>query len=167
MNIFQRIRRHVIIMTAESYYRKMVARCDELHRTTGKHHYIIIEPWTGSSVTITNRDQFRKTKRAINDSGIRMAARSGTSPMLTGSTMPDVHDGCFYSSMMGMMLAMAEKTGNTGSARSIRSDIEARRRCYVEWTLAHARQRRSARQRREERVIRRELERYKRKTHRH
>jgi predicted nucleic acid-binding Zn-ribbon protein len=72
MNWFQRLRRYIIIKTAESYYEKMARMCIERHKETKMHHYIIIDPWLAKKIVITNRADFRATKRAINDSGIRM-----------------------------------------------------------------------------------------------
>lgn len=160
MNWFKRLRQYIIIRTAESYYEKMARQCNELHKQTRQHHYIIIDPWLGNKVTITNRANFRATKRAINDSGIRMAARTGEL-IITDVTMPDVHNGCFYSSMLQSDLEKLKRKPeeNAKAIRKMENDIEARRRAYIKWTLEHAkiRHRKTRKQRREERVVRREL----------
>lgn len=160
MNWFQRLRRYIIIKTAESYYNRMTLQCVELHKKTRHHHYIIIDPWQGNKVIITNRENFRATKRAINDSGIRMGIRTGEL-VLTDVTMPDVHDGCFYSTLLKADLdkLMRKPEENERAIKHLTNDIEARRRAYIKWTLEHAkiRHRKTRRERQEERIIRKEL----------
>ena len=166
MNWFQKLRRYIIIKTAESYYNRMALQCVELHKKTRKHHYIIIDPWRGNKVIITNRANFRATKRAINDAGMRMAVRTGEIT-LTDVTMPDVHSGCFYSSMLQSDLEKLQRhpEENAKAIRKLENDIEARRRAYIKWTLDHAkiRHRKTRKERQEERIVRRELRSYKRK----
>lgn len=164
MNWFQRLRRYIIIKTAESYYNRMALQCNDLYKNTRQHHYIIIDPWLGKKITITNRANFRATKRAINTAGIRSAVHSGEL-VLTDVTMPDVHAGCFYSSLLQKQLDDLNRKPleNEKAIRKTTNDIEARRRAYIQWTLDNAklRHRKSLKQRREERTIRRELRRYK------
>lgn len=140
MNIFQRIRRFIIIKTAESYYDRMSSQCEKLYKETKKHHYIIIDPWMAKKIVIINRDEFRRNKRVINDSGMRMSARSGKSPMLTHSSMPEVHEGCFYSSMLRCRLdeLMRNPIANDKEIRRLTNDIEARRIAYIRWAVDHA-----------------------------
>lgn len=219
MNWFQKLRRYIIIKTAESYYNKMANQCVELHKQTRQHHYIIIDPWLGKKITITNRAKFRATKRVINDSGTRMIVKDRydntrimygaqfqisdfekhirelkhnpeknaeairvlqeqieaqkksyaeakerlkrAEVILTDSSMPDVHSGCFYSSMLQTDLEKLQRNPleNEKAIRKMENVIEARRRAYIKWTLEHAkiRQRKTRQQRREERIIRREL----------
>lgn len=219
MNWFQKLRRYIIINTAESYYTKMSRQCVELHKQTRQHHYIIIDPWLGKKITITNRAQFRTIKRAINDSGTRMMVKDrydntrkltdaqfqisdlekrlyelkrnpekyadeirilqehiekqreneanakarlkNIEGIFTDSSMPDVHSGCFYSSMLQTDLEKLQRNPleNEKAIRKMENVIEARRRAYIKWTLEHAkiRQRKTRKQRREERIIRREL----------
>lgn len=224
MNWFQRLRRYIIIKTAESYYNKMALQCNDLYKKTKQHHYIIIDPWLGKQITITNRANFRAMKEAINTGGIRMAVKSRynvsreleqtqfqlketlgrirkkssympwknkeeldklnesfnklfakkenleaklrvSDLVLTDSTMPDVHNGCFYSSLLQKQLddLMRKPKENANAIKHVTNDIEARRRAYIQWTLDNAkiRQRKTFKQRREERTIRRELRRYK------
>lgn len=224
MNWFQRLRRYIIIKTAESYYNKMANQCNELHKQTRQHHYIIIDPWLGKKIIITNRANFRATKNAINSGGIRMAVKSRyqisreleqtqfqleetqrlihkkssykpwkdneefnklkekytklcakkedleaklrvSDLVLTDSTMPDVHNGCYYSSLLQTQLdkLMEKPEENARAIKHLLNDIEARRRSYIQWTLDNAkiRQRKTFKQRREERAVRRELRRYK------
>lgn len=160
MNWFQRLRRYIIIKTAESYYNRMMEGCNELYKKTGQHHYIIIDPFKGNKVTITNRANFRATKRAINDSGIRMGIRTGEL-VLTDVSMPDVHDGCFYSTLLKADLdkLLRHPEENDRAIKHLTNDIEARRRAYIKWTLDHAkiRHRKTRRERQEERIIRKEL----------
>jgi hypothetical protein len=166
MNWFKRLRRYIIIKTAESYYNRMTLQCVELHKKTRHHHYIIIDPWQGKKVIITNRDNFRATKRVINDSGIRLSVRTGELT-LTDVTMPDVHSGCFYSSLLQTQLEKLQQKPeeNARAIRKMENDIEARRRAYIQWTLDNAkiRHRKTRQQRREERIIRKELRAYHRK----
>ena len=160
MNWFQRLRRYIIIKTAESYYNRMMEGCNELYKKTKQHHYIIIDPFKGNKITITNRANFRATKRAINDSGIRMGIRTGEL-VLTDVTMPDVHSGCFYSTLLKADLdkLMRKPEENAKAIKHLTNDIEARRRAYIKWTLEHAkiRHRKTRRERQEERIIRKEL----------
>lgn len=160
MNWFQRLRRYVIIKTAESYYNRMMEGCNNLYAKTRQHHYIIIDPWKGDKIIITNRADFRAMKRAINDSGMRMAAQHGTGH-LSQDTMYDVHDGCFYSSLLKAELdkLMLKPEENGKAIRHLTNDIEARRRAYIRWTLDHAkiRRRKTRKERQEERIVRREL----------
>ena len=160
MNWFQRLRRYIIIKTAESYYNRMMEGCNELYKNTKQHHYIIIDPFKGNKITITNRANFRATKRAINDSGIRMGIRTGEL-VLTDVTMPDVHDGCFYSTLLKADLdnLMRKPEENAKAIKHLTNDIEARRRAYIKWTLDHAkiRHRKTRKERQEERIIRKEL----------
>ena len=160
MNWFQKLRRYIVIKAAEKNYEKMARQCVELHKQTHLHHYIIIDPWLGKKITITNRANFRATKRAINDSGRRMAVRTGEI-VLTDVKMPDVHSGCFYSSMLQTDLEKLQRNPleNEKAIRKMETVIEARRRAYIKWTLEHAkiRQRKTRQQRREERIIRKEL----------
>ncbi len=219
MTWFQKLRRYIIINTAESYYTKMARQCVELHKQTRQHHYIIIDPWLGKKITITNRAQFRAIKRAINDSGTRMMVKDrydntrklsdaqfqisdfekrirelkrdpeknseairvlqeqieaqkkhyaeakerlkNAEVIFTDSSMPDVHSGCFYSSMLQSDLEKLQRNpvGNERAIHKMENVIEARRRAYIKWTLEHAkiRQRKTRQQRREERIIRKEL----------
>ena len=160
MNWFQRLRRYIIIKTAESYYNRMMEGCNNLYLKTKQHHYIIVDPWRGDKITITNRANFRATKRAINDSGMRMAAQHGYGH-LSQDTMLDVHSGCFYSSLLKAELdkMMMKPEENQKAIRHITNDIEARRRAYIKWTLEHAkiRHRKTRKERQEERIIRKEL----------
>lgn len=159
MNWFQKLRRYIIIKTAESYYEKMSRQCNELYKQTHKHHYIIIDPWLGKKIVITNRDNFRAIKRAINDSGARMAVRSGKLPVFTNSTMPDVHNGCFYSSLLQTTLNKVIRNNNEWAIKTLQNEIEKRKQAYIKWTLEHAkiRQHKTRQQRREERIVKREL----------
>lgn len=161
MNWFQKLRRYIIIKTAENYYSKMAFQCNELYRKTKKHHYIIIEPWQAKRIIITNRIEFRATKRAINDSGMRMSVRAKSLPIITDVTMPDVHSGCFYSSMLQADLdkLLKDQFRHTKEIRKMENEIEARRRAYIQWTLDNAkiRHRKTRKQRREERIVRNEL----------
>lgn len=160
MNWFQRLRRYIIIKTAESYYNRMMEGCNELYKKTKQHHYIIIDPIKGNRITITNRGNFRATKRVINDSGARNAVRYGQGHVST-DTMLDVHDGCFYSSLLKADLdkLMRNPEENERAIKHLTNDIEARRRAYIKWTLDHAkiRHRKTRKERQEERIIRREL----------
>ena len=148
MNWFQRLRQYIIIKTAESYYDKMARQCVDLHKKTKHHHYIIIDPWYGKKIVITNRANFRATKRAINDSGMRMAV-NGMEGLFTTAVMPDVHKGCFYSSMLQTDLEKLKlnPTENTMAIHKMEVDIEARRRAYIKWTLENAKIRRGLFQR--------------------
>ena len=165
MNWFQRLRRYIIIKTAENYYGRMALQCNELHKKTRKHHYIIIDPWWGKKVIITNRDNFRATKRAINDSGIRLAVNAPDEAIFSTATMPDVHNGCFYSSLLNTQLEklMRHPEENAKAIKHLTNDIEARRRAYIKWTLENAKIRRPFGRLRERRIVRRELKAYKKK----
>lgn len=167
MNWFQKLRRYIVIKAAEKNYEKMARQCVELHKQTHLHHYIIIDPWLGKKITITNRANFRATKRAINDSGRRMAVRTGEI-VLTDVKMPDVHSGCFYSSMLQYDLEKLRQKPeeNARAIRKLENEIEARRRAYIKWTLEHAkmRRRKTRKERQEERIVRRELKAMKKKT---
>jgi uncharacterized protein YneF (UPF0154 family) len=81
--------------------------------------------------------------------------------IFTDSSMPDVHSGCFYSSMLQTDLEKLQRNPleNEKAIRKMENVIEARRRAYIKWTLEHAkiRQRKTRQQRREERIIRKEL----------
>lgn len=165
MNWFERLRRYIIIKTAENYYNRMALQCNDLYEKTHQHHYIIIEPWLGKKITITNRANFRAIKRAINDSGVRSAVHSGKL-VLTDVTMPDVHSGCFYSSLLQTKLEKLQQNPekNSEAIREMKDDIETRRQYYIKWTLNNAkiRHRKTFKERREERIVRRELKAFKR-----
>lgn len=167
MNWFQKLRRYIIIKTAENYYQRMYNRCNTLYKNTKQHHYIIIDPWLGDKITITNRANFRAVKRAINASGMRLAARNNSMPMLTDATMPDVHSGCFYSTLLQSQLdtLMRKPAENANNIRKVENDIEARRRAYIKWTLEHAkiRHRKTREERKGARMVRRQLKEIRRK----
>lgn len=166
MNWFQRLRRYIIIKTAENYYDKMARRCNELYKATGHHHYIIIDPIKGNRITITDRAGFRAMKRIINDSGARMSVKSGER-IYVSETMYDVHNGCYYSSMLQSDLdkLMLHPEENARKIHHAEVVIEARRRSYIKWTLENAKQRRGLfariaewfKRRRENDVVRKEL----------
>jgi len=166
MNWLQQLRRYIIIKTAENYYDKMSRRCVELYKTTHQHHYVVIDPLKGDRITITNREGFRAMKRIINDSGARMSVRSGER-VYVSQTMYDVHNGCYFSSMLQADLdrLMLKPEENAKAIRHAEKDIEARRRSYIKWTLENAKQRKGLfariaewfKRRRENDVVRKEL----------
>lgn len=160
MNWFQRLRRYIIIKTAENYYNNMMKDCNALYKKTKQHHYIIVDPIKGGKITITNRAHFRAVKRAINDSGVRMAVSQGEG-FITNDTMLDVHEGCFYSSLLQSKLdkLLRHPEENAQAIKHLSNDIEARRRAYIKWTLEHAkiRHHKTRKERQEERIVRKEL----------
>lgn len=167
MNWFNKLRRYIIIKTAESYYNRMMAQCNELYGKTHRHHYIIIDPFKGKRITITNRANFRATKRAINDSGARNTVRYGEG-YVSHDTMTDVHNGCFYSTLLKYELdrLLRKPEENARYIKHVTNDIEARRRAYIKWTLENARIRKGLfarlaerrKRRQENRIVRKELE---------
>lgn len=160
-DIIAKIRRYFIVKAAESYYKRMAQRCRELYKSTGLHHYIVIDPMYGGKIVIINRANFRAIKRAINDSGSRMLGIYGEGSF-SKDTMYAVHDGSFFSTLLEARLNSPQALES--EKRNIRTDIEARRRAYIQWTLEHAdRPKRQSRRekRREERIIRKELKSYK------
>lgn len=155
------IRRFFIIKTAESYYKRMADKCRELYKETKLHHYIVIDQLYGGKIVITNRKNFRAIKRAINDSGSRMLGIYGEGSF-THDTMWEVQRGSFFSTLLEAQLNSPQALES--EKKKIRTDIEARRRAYVQWALEHAEERRKQTKRykrREERMVRRELKRYK------
>lgn len=160
MNWFQRLRRYIIIKTAENYYNNMMRDCNDLYKKTKQHHYIIVDPISGNKITITNRQHHRAVKRAINDSSIRLSVHSGELA-LSKETMLDIHEGCFYSSLLQSKLdkLLRHPEENRQAIRHLSNDIEARRRAYIKWTLEHAkiRHRKTRKERQEERIVRKEL----------
>lgn len=161
--IIAKIRRYFVVKAAESYYKRMAQQCRELYKESRLHHYIVIDPMYGGKIVIINRANFRAIKRAINDSGSRMLGIYGEGTF-THDTMWEVQNGSFFSTLLETQLNNPKALES--EKRKIRTDIEARRRAYINWVLEHSdkpKEKSRRKKRREERIIRKELKRYKEK----
>ena len=165
MNIIQRLRKYFTVKAAEKNYEKMAQHCNELYKQTKQHHYIVIDQLYGGRITLTNRANFRAIKQAINDQAARMKNYQKET-YKTDSTMIEVHDGCFYSSLLQKELddLMQKPLENSKAIRKKQNDIEARRLAYIKWVLENAktRTRKNGKLTREQnRVVAKEIKAYK------
>lgn len=116
-HLIKKIRRFFVVAFARRNYDKSAKLANELCRQNKCHYYVVIDPFFGKSLMVLFRGEFRAIKRKYNDSMIHSFVRTGRL-FLNKSTMYDVQDGCFYSTLLDDA-----------------DEIEMRRQAYIEWVV--------------------------------
>lgn len=117
IKLIRKIRRFFVVSFARRSYNKAVKLANEFRENNKKHYFVVIDPFFGKSLKVLDRNAFRAIKREYNDAMIHSFVRTGRL-FLNESTMIDVQQGCFYSTML-----------------DDEQDIEMRRKAYIEWVI--------------------------------